>query len=203
MCFWRIASRNRRITSLALRAIAMAITTITYKRHNYNDIIYNIVCIHKIHTKYILTRCVIFNFFKNYLFSLSVTILSPSKYSTSHIIPIMPRFFPILKTLLKHVSWYRQDLLFRFFFYLLNRIKKLSIHRCLQFCEEEKVSGEPSSVNTAVEAWLRFLVLAKSPPTSIKMLTGTLLCCKIHDWVFHNSVRFWRIALRNRRITLR
>ena len=35
-------------------------------------------------------------------------------------------FFPILETLLKRVFWYRQQLLFRFFFYLLNRSKMLS-----------------------------------------------------------------------------
>ena len=53
----------------------------------------------------------------------------------------MPQFFPILEILLKHTFSYRQQLLFRFFFYLLNRNKTLSFHRCLQFCEEEKVSG--------------------------------------------------------------
>ena len=119
----------------------MAITTITYKRHNYNDIIYNIVCIHKIYTKYIYTRCVIFNFFKNYLFSLSITILYPSEESTSDIIPIMPRFFPILETILKRFSWYHQRFLFRFILYFLNCSKTLSFHRCVQCREEEKVSG--------------------------------------------------------------
>ena len=44
----------------------------------------------------------------------------------------MPAFFPIFETLLK--------LLFRFFFYLLNRSKTLSLHRCLQFWDEEKIS---------------------------------------------------------------
>ena len=50
-------------------------------------------------------------------------------------------FFPILKTLLK-----RQQLLFRFFFYLLNSSKTLYFHRWLQSWEEEKVSeGAKSS----------------------------------------------------------
>ena len=38
-------------------------------------------------------------------------------------------------------SWKRQQLLFRFFFNLLNRSKTLSFIRCLQFWEEEKFSG--------------------------------------------------------------
>ena len=53
----------------------------------------------------------------------------------------MSAFLPILETLLKRAFWYRQQLLFRFFFYLLNRSKTLSFHRCLQFWEEEKISG--------------------------------------------------------------
>ena len=50
----------------------------------------------------------------------------------------MPAFFPILETLLKRAfrSW--QQLLFRFFFYLLNHSKTLSFYRCLQFWEEDQ-----------------------------------------------------------------
>ena len=54
---------------------------------------------------------------------------------------LMPAFFPIIETLLKRAFWYRQQLLFRFIFYLLKRSKTLSFHRCLQFWEEKKVSG--------------------------------------------------------------
>ena len=52
----------------------------------------------------------------------------------------MPAFFPILETLLKQAFCYRQQLLFRFFFYLLHRSKMLSFQRCLRFWQEEKVS---------------------------------------------------------------
>ena len=38
----------------------------------------------------------------------------------------MPAYFSILETLLKRAFWYRQQLLYRFFFYLLNRSKTLS-----------------------------------------------------------------------------
>ena len=81
---------------------------------------------------------VILNFFQkvfinNYLVPFKVTLL---RYIT-----LMAAFFPILLTLLKCVFLYRQQLLFRFFFYLLNRSKTLSFLRCPQFCEEKKVSG--------------------------------------------------------------
>ena len=53
----------------------------------------------------------------------------------------MPAFFLIFETLPKQTFWYRQQLLLRIFFYLFNRSKTLSFHRCLQFWEEDKVSG--------------------------------------------------------------
>ena len=62
----------------------------------------------------------------------------------------MPAFFPILETLLKRAFWYHHQFLLRFFFYLLNRSKTLSFYRCLQFWEEEKVSGDQVR-------WIRWL----------------------------------------------
>ena len=53
----------------------------------------------------------------------------------------MPAFFLIPEILLKRSSWHHQQLLFQFFFYLLNRSKTISFHRCLRFWQEEKVSG--------------------------------------------------------------
>ena len=49
----------------------------------------------------------------------------PLRYNT-----LMPAFLPILKALL-----------LQFLFYLLKRSKTFSFHQCLQFWEEEKVSG--------------------------------------------------------------
>ena len=63
---------------------------------------------------------------------------------------LTPTFFAILETLLKRAFWYRQQLLFRFFFYLLNRSKTLSFPECLRFWEEQKVSA--SQVR-----WIRWL----------------------------------------------
>ena len=60
---------------------------------------------------------------------------------------LMPAFYPILKLAFR----YRQQLLFRFFFYLRNRSKTLSFHRYLQFWEEEKVSG----IQVRWKRWLR------------------------------------------------
>ena len=74
----------------------------------------------------------------------------------------MSAFLPILETLLKRTFWYRQHFLFRFFFYLLNRSKTISSHRCLQFCEEEKASRKQSPVNTMVKAWVRFCFWPKT-----------------------------------------
>ena len=59
-------------------------------------------------------------------------------------------FFSVLKILLKHVFWYRQQLVFQFFFYVLNRSKKFSLYRCLQIWEEQKVS-------VAQVWWIRWL----------------------------------------------
>ena len=64
----------------------------------------------------------------------------------------MPAFFPILKTHLQCAFWYCQQHLFWFVFYLLNRSKTLSFHRCLQFWEEKKIKRGPSPVNTVAEA---------------------------------------------------
>ena len=46
------------------------------------------------------------------------------------------------------------------------------------------------------------LFLAMNSRTSIDVWVGVLAWCKIHGWFFHNSGSFWRIASRNRRITL-
>ena len=77
----------------------------------------------------------------------------------------MSAFFPILETLLKRAFWYRQQLLFRLFFYLLNHSKTLSFHQCLQFWEEEKVG-------VCQGQWMRWLrhdfgfvqILTHEPP---------------------------------------
>ena len=45
------------------------------------------------------------------------------------------------------------------------------------------------------------LFLAKNSRTSLDVWAGAFLWCKICDWFFHNSVRCWRIASKNRRIT--
>ena len=99
--------------------------------------------------------------------------VTPLSYNT-----LMPAFFPILETLLKHAFWYRQQLLFWFFFYLLNYSKTLSFHRYLQFREEEKVSG----CQDPCIRWLRHdyvFVLAKNSRTSIVEWAGALSWCKI------------------------
>ena len=88
------------------------------------------------------TRCdqkiTVVSFFEKYLFINNYLVpfkVTPLRYNT-----LIPAVFPILETLLKGALWYRQQLLFRFLFYLLNRKETLSFHRCLQFWEEKKVS---------------------------------------------------------------
>ena len=56
--------------------------------------------------------------------------VTPLRYNT-----FMPGFFTILETLLKRGFWYRQQLLFWFFFYRLNHSKTLYFHQCPQFSE--------------------------------------------------------------------
>ena len=55
-----------------------------------------------------------------------------------------------LETLPKRPFWYHQQLLFRYFFYFLNRNKTLSFHWCLLCWEEEKVGGHQVR-------WIRWL----------------------------------------------
>ena len=98
---------------------------------------------HKAYEKAIHTRCdqiitVILNFIKKFLFIYQY--LVPFKATPLRFNTLMPAFFPILETLLKRAFWNRQQLLFLFFFYLINHNKMLSFHRCLQFWEEEKLS---------------------------------------------------------------
>ena len=83
----------------------------------------------------------------------------------------MPAFFPILETLLKRAFWYRQQLLFRFFFYLLNRSKMLSFHQGLQFWEEKKSPGTKSG---EYGGWGMITVssLVKISHTSIDVCAG-------------------------------
>ena len=63
----------------------------------------------------------IYLFINNYLVPFNVN-APPLRYNT-----LMPAFFPILEILLKRALCYCQQLLLRFFFYLLNRSKTLSI----------------------------------------------------------------------------
>ena len=74
-------------------------------------------------------------FINNYVVHFKVT--SPLWYNT-----FMTAFFLILETFLKTHFLVRQQFLFRFFFYLLKRSITLSFHWCLQFWEDEKISGD-------------------------------------------------------------
>ena len=143
---------------------------------------------------------VIFKFFKKIFVYLSITILSPFKVAPLSYNTLMPAFFPILETLLKCAFWYCQKLLFRFFFYLLNCSKTLYFLQCLQFWKEKKVSG-------GQVRWIRWLRHDYGFVFYTKTYAQALMCELVLDqnpWlVFHNSMRFWLIASRNRRITSR
>ena len=76
-------------------------------------------------------------------------------------------FLILMETLPKLAFWYRQQLLFRFFFYLLNRSKTLSFHRCLQLWAK---SGEYGGWGM-----ITVLFLAKNSCTSIVVWAGRLL----------------------------
>ena len=65
--------------------------------------------------------------------------MSPSK--KPHSDRICQRFVQSSKHFWNALFWYHRQLLFRFFFYFLNRRETISFHRCLQFWEKEIVSG--------------------------------------------------------------
>ena len=94
---------------------------------------------------------VIFKFFKAVCIYLSITILFPFKVTPLKYQTLLPAFFPIFETLLKCIFWFRQQLLFWFYFYLLNRSKTLSFHQ-----------QAPSPINTVVKVWLRFCFWPKT-----------------------------------------
>ena len=89
---------------------------------------------------------------------------------------LMPAFFPILETLLKHAICYHQQLLFRFFFYLLDRIKTHSLHRCLQFWKEEKVSGGQVRIWPKTHAQTSFCELVRYHGAKSMIGFSTILC---------------------------
>ena len=95
---------------------------------------------HMLHTRFDQKITVIFNFFKKVFIYQQLS--CPFKVTHLKYHTLMLVFLPVLEALPKHAFWYCLQLLFRFFFYLLNRSKTLSFHRCLQFLVEEKVSGD-------------------------------------------------------------
>ena len=140
--------------------------------------------------KYFLKK---YLFINNYLVPFKVT--PPRSFNT-----LMLAFFPILETFLKRAFWYRQQLLFRFFFYLLNRNReRFPFISVCSFGKRKKSSG-PRPVNAVLETRLQFCFWAK---TQAQTSMCGLQEFKIHDWFFHNSVHFWGISSRNRCITSR
>ena len=82
--------------------------------------------------------------------------------------------------LLKTLLCYRQQLLFRFFCYLINCSKTLSFHWCVKFWKEEKVSG--GQVRRI--RWLRHdydFIFGQKLTQNINVCAGALSWCKIHD----------------------
>ena len=102
----------------------------------------------------------------------------------------------MFETLLKRTFW----LLFKFFFYLLNHSKTLSIHRSLHFWKEEKVSG-------GQVRWINGLrhdngsVFGQKLTHKQRCISWCVTMVQNHEKFFHNSVRLWRIVSRNRCIT--
>ena len=137
----------------------------------------------------------VFLFINNYLVPFKVT---PLRCNT-----LMPAFFPILETLLKHAVWCRQQLLFRFFFYLLNQKKKKKLFLFIGVFSFGKRKKSAKAKYGKYGGWgmITVLILVKNSRTSIDVWPDALSRSKIHDWIFHNSVRLWRIASSNRRIT--
>ena len=133
-----------------------------------------------------------FQFFSKsiYLFNNNCLLLfkvTPLRYDT-----LLPALFPILETLLKRVFWYPQPII----------AKRFPFNGVFSFGKRKKSAGARSF---EYDGWgmITVLFLAKNSRTSIDVWANVLSWCKIYDRFFHNSVRFWRIASRNWRITSR
>ena len=148
-----------------------------------------------------------FKFFQKVLiFFLSITKLSrPLQSQPSSDIIRMPGLFPILETLLTRTFWYCQQLLFRFIFYLLNRSKMLSFHRCVQFWEEEK-GQENTVVETRLWVWfwphVQALMCELVRYHRAKSMIGfpTILCSSVKlfcaiGFYLQGSIPYWQYDL--------
>ena len=141
-----------------------------------------------------------FKFFPKVFTYLSINILSPSKWHPAITIHLCQAFFPILETLLKGAFCYRSCFCF---FLPLQSLQNAFLSSVSLVLGRGKSQRGPNPAIMVVEAWLHFCFWPKTQGTSIDVWAGALSWPKIHDWFFHNSVRFWRIALRNLRITSR
>ena len=155
-------------------------------------------------TWYKYTRCdlKINVFFLIFLQSIYLFINNSLKYNT-----LMPAFFPILEILLKRAFWHRQKLLFPFFLLLFIIIIIFIAERFpfIGVFSLGKRKKSPAVKFGEYSGWgmITVLFLAKNSRTSNNMGAGALSWCKIHDWFYQNSVRFWRISSCNRSITSR
>ena len=94
--------------------------------------------------------------------------------------------------------WYGFELFQRCGLYLFNRGKSPFMD-LFSFGNKKKSQGAKSGEYGGMTV----LFLAKKSRTSNDVLTGALSWCNIHDWLFHNSGRFFRIVSCKRRITSR
>ena len=110
----------------------------------------------------------------------------------------MSTFFPILETLLLGIA---NSCYFDFSFISSIVAKRFPFIGVFCFGKRKKLavakSGEYDScvMNTV-------LFLVKNSSTSIDVLGGALSWCKIHEWFFHNSARFFKTVFLFVRTTL-
>ena len=120
---------------------------------------------------------------------LSKTILFPSKQAPSDIINISKRFFQSTKHLWNMLFGIANSSCFDFSFI------SSTVAKCFQFFGvfsfgKRKNSARAKSVEYG--GWVMITVFF-----SWAVWADAISWCKIHDWFFHNSVRFWLIASYN------
>ena len=103
-------------------------------------------------------------------------------------------FFQSLKLFWNALFGIANSFCFDFSFIYSVSSKTLSFHRCLQFWEKcQKKSAGLKSNEYGGWGMITVLFLAKNSRTSINVWADALSWSTIHNWFFHNSVRFQRI----------
>ena len=142
---------------------------------------------HKTHTRCDQKITVILNFVKKYLFINNY--LVPFKVTRRRYNTFMPVFFQSSKLCWKSLLGIANSSCFDFPFIFSIVEKRFPFIGVFSFWKRKMSAGAKSGINGGWGS-LRFCFFAKNSRTSIDVWADALSWFKIHDWVFHNSMRF-------------